>query len=386
MEIFQTAFQWKCALNLQAAWILALLFLLQMIGQHYAQSSDSCNANLELDLAFDTIECVNVGNDYILRYEQNDNAISIVLSAPYTTGWVGMAFSEDEFMVGSSAMVGWIKQDGSGSIKQYYLGGKSVGKVQVDDTKLVVVNNSASVQSRGSTIYLAFQLLFAEPVKSQNLLYASGSVTPSNDQLSKHSSAFHTTLDFTTGTSSTSSTTETMKRNHGALNIFAWGVLLPIGAIIARYFRQWDPAWFYLHVGIQLFGFIFGVAGVILGVALYNRLDSNIRAHRGLGIFILVLGILQVLALLLRPQKEAKVRKYWNWYHQWFGRLALFLAAVNIVYGIRVAEAGQTWKVGYGFVLAILLLVVIVLESIFWIKWFRRPPEAPAFQMYNTNA
>ncbi|KAH9293830.1 hypothetical protein KI387_040969, partial [Taxus chinensis] len=186
--------------------------------------------------------------------------------------------------------------------------------------------------------------------------------------------------------SSTSNSINTMKRNHGALNIFAWGVLLPIGAIIARYFRQWDPAWFYLHVGLQVLGFIFGVAGIVLGVALYNKLDSNVHAHRGLGIFILVLGILQVLALLLRPQKEAKVRKYWNWYHQWLGRLALFLAAVNIVYGIHVAEAGQNWKVGYGFVLAILLLVVIVLESILWIKWFRRPTEAPAFQMYNTNA
>jgi hypothetical protein len=76
--------------------------------------------------------------------------------------------------------------------------------------------------------------------------------------------------------------------------LFAWGVLLPIGAIVARYCRRWDPLWFYLHSGIQFVGFILGLAGVVAGVSLYNRIQANVPAHRGLGIFVLVLGILQV--------------------------------------------------------------------------------------------
>ena len=57
-----------------------------------------------------------------------------------------------------------------------------------------------------------------------------------------------------------------LRRAHGALNVFAWGVLMPVGAILARYFRRVDPLWFYLHVGIQFVGFIIGLAGVVAGV------------------------------------------------------------------------------------------------------------------------
>ena len=106
---------------------------------------------------------------------------------------------------------------------------------------------------------------------------------------------FNLNLISSTGTSSPSSSYPyQLKKNHGALNIFGWGVLLPIGAIIARYCKQWDPLWFYLHVSIQFFGFIIGLAGIVCGIALYNKLHSSVSAHRGLGIFVFVLGILQV--------------------------------------------------------------------------------------------
>ena len=36
------------------------------------------------------------------------------------------------------------------------------------------------------------------------------------------------------------------------------------------------------------------LAGVVAGVALYNKIQADIPAHRGLGIFVLFLGILQV--------------------------------------------------------------------------------------------
>lgn len=85
-----------------------------------------------------------------------------------------------------------------------------------------------------------------------------------------------------------------LKRAHGALNLFAWGFLLPIGAIVARYCRRWDPLWFYLRGDIQFVGFILGLAGVVAGVSLYGKIQADVPAHRGLGIFALVLGILQL--------------------------------------------------------------------------------------------
>lgn len=81
------------------------------------------------------------------------------------------------------------------------------------------------------------------------------------------------------------------------MNIFGWGVLLPIGAMVARYFRRLDPLWFYIHAVVQFIGFMIGLAGVVAGVALYDKLHADVSAHRGLGIFILILGILQVCEL-----------------------------------------------------------------------------------------
>lgn len=81
-------------------------------------------------------------------------------------------------------------------------------------------------------------------------------------------------------------------------------MLLPVGAIVARYCKQWDPLWYYLHAVIQLIGFIFGLAAVVAGVALYDKLHANVTAHRGLGIFVLVLGILQVSVLIFYQSKN----------------------------------------------------------------------------------
>lgn len=85
-----------------------------------------------------------------------------------------------------------------------------------------------------------------------------------------------------------------LKRNHGAFAIFGWGVLVPLGAIAARYLRHKDPLWYYLHVLVQFLGYIIGFAGVVSGIALYNRTYSNFTTHRSLGISVLALGSLQV--------------------------------------------------------------------------------------------
>lgn len=78
---------------------------------------------------------------------------------------------------------------------------------------------------------------------------------------------------------------------------------------------------------------------------------------------------LQILAFFLRPNKDSKYRKYWNWYHHWVGRLVLFFAAVNIVLGIKVGGGGNSWKIGYGLNLAILLITIITLEVLAWTRW-----------------
>lgn len=317
--------------------------------------------------------CRPMWNNFVLRYYQdNDSVLSIVLSTVYTTGWVGMGFSKDGMMVGSSAMVGWIGKTGQVHIKQFDLRGQTSSQVVVDQGQLQSTGVSPVVVLYGADIFLAFQLKFSAPVTRQNLLFAIGTAIPVNNVLQKHTDKVSISFDFSAGTTSASSYPYQLKRSHGALAIFGWGVLLPIGALVARYCKRWDPLWYYLHVSIQLIGFIIGLAAVVAGISLYDQLHTDISTHRGLGIFIFVLGILQVIAFFLRPDTDSKIRRYWNWYHHWSGRLVLFLAVVNIFLGIHAADAGTSWKVVYGINLAVLLLATIILEVLLWTRWSRK--------------
>ena len=51
-----------------------------------------------------------------------------------------------------------------------------------------------------------------------------------------------------------------LKKQHAILVMLGWGVLMPIGMMMARYFKQFDPFWFYSHISIQGIGFLLGMA------------------------------------------------------------------------------------------------------------------------------
>ena len=77
-----------------------------------------------------------------------------------------------------------------------------------------------------------------------------------------------------------------------------WGVLFPLGVIIARYMRTFpsaDPAWFYLHVGCQVSSYAIGVAGWGTGMKLGSQSEGiQYSAHRYIGIFLFSFATLQV--------------------------------------------------------------------------------------------
>ncbi|KAL5998013.1 hypothetical protein ACLOJK_008947 [Asimina triloba] len=346
--------------------------------------SDSCSSNLNLDalsLPFNTtsLRCDPVwsAHDYILRrmgtggvpkvrwYEERGAGVwSFVLSAPNPNSYVGIGFSSNGNMVGSSAVVGWISRNGSGVAKHYYLSGQTEGQVLPDQGNLPTVDGSMGIVSLSSRLFLFFQLNTPQP--QSKIIYSLGptNVVPlDNGILSKHQDKVSTHLDYNTGTSSTESPYTTLRRSHGILNMVGWGILLPLGAIIARYLKDWDPTWFYAHVSIQCIAFAGGLAGVILGLTLEDKISADVTTHKALGILILVLGSLQVMALLVRPDKASKVRKYWTWYHSGVGKVLIGFAVGNIFYGISLGGEGRSWNIGYGVVVGCLVLLSLVLEA-----------------------
>ncbi|KAK8506000.1 hypothetical protein V6N13_002653 [Hibiscus sabdariffa] len=338
-----------------------------------SQQTDSCGSNLKLDVPFDTtsLHCLPVWsrNDFILRYVQtSSNVWSFVLSAPDTNAFIAMGFSSSGMMVGSSAMVGWISADGSGKVKQYFLGGQRPNLVLPDQGNLTVVSNYRSITSRSSRLYMAFQLNTTQPLS--RLIYSVGqiAVIPSSPgyALAQHRDQVSTTLNYVTGSSASKSPHSRLRKSHGALNMLSWGILMIIGAMIARYCKQWDPIWFYSHAAIQSCAFVLGISGIICGLVLENRLKADVSTHKGLGIFILVLGCLQVMAAFARPNKESKMRKFWNWYHYSGGRILVVFSMANVFYGIHLGEKGSGWKAGYGVVIVFLILFSFILEVKMW--------------------
>jgi hypothetical protein len=210
-------------------------------------------------------------------------------------------------------------------------------------------------------------------------------------------------------------------QTHGVFNTVAWGILLPIGVMSARYLRPFawaDPLWFYLHIICQLTGYALGVVGWGLGLKLQKYATPIKYYHRNLGIAIFVFATLQVnpsattmsvqlmsslkaeifygnldiflflfiylfslhcdgssvqvLAVVLRPKKDSKVRPFWNIYHHTIGYACIILIIVNIFEGFHLLQPAGKWRRAYVAVLIVLGVIALVLEVLTWIVWFRR--------------
>jgi len=78
----------------------------------------------------------------------------------------------------------------------------------------------------------------------------------------------------------------------------SWGILFPLGVIIARYmkiFPSADPTWFYIHIGCQISAYIIGVAGWGTGLKLGSESEGiQFSSHRNIGITLFCLATIQV--------------------------------------------------------------------------------------------
>ncbi|CAN6448847.1 unnamed protein product [Victoria cruziana] len=399
---------------------------------------DGCDSSLALgsSLSFNTtsLHCQSVWSSegFVLRYQESKPGLwSFVLSAPDSNSWVAIGFSSSGRMPGTSAVVGWPTGNGAGTIRQYSLSGYTQSAVQPDEGNLDLVN--PVFVSRSSRVYLAFQLKAAKPLSS--VIYAvgpRGDVPDFFGMLDQHRSYVSTTLDFSkaegasaspkgsggsdndgnhvdddgnhsgsgsgqfgggsvesggssgdsmrnfdgSGRSSLASggsSSFTVKRTHGVLNILAWVILLPLGVIAARHYKHYDQRWFYSHLALQMTAFGLAISGLLTGISLEGQFGVA-DAHKVLGILAFSLACVQVTALLIRPDKTSKLRKYWNWYHHWVGRIALLIGFINAFVGIKTARETKSWYEYIGIVLAILVSGSAVLEvKSIYCKYFQKP-------------
>jgi Eukaryotic cytochrome b561 len=150
---------------------------------------------------------------------------------------------------------------------------------------------------------------------------------------------------------------------HARCMVLAWGVMLPLGALAARYFkitpqqdwpRQLDrKVWWHLHLSLQWSGVLIMSAGAILAWEQGNGGTAAARWHAWAGWALVSLGWLQVLAGVFRGSKggptdrqlrgdhyDMTMRRIWfERLHKTAGWLTIAMAMAVIVAGLIVADA-----------------------------------------------
>ncbi|KAF2284569.1 hypothetical protein GH714_027154 [Hevea brasiliensis] len=288
-------------------------------------------------------------------------------------------------MPGAQALVGYKDSKGSMTVKTYNISSYTLASVVQSKLAFDVWDERAEEDNGVMVIFAKIKVPADLAAKGMlNQVWQVGSSVDSEGILTPHDMNAPNlnakgTLDLKGGQTVVTGgvDSKTKKRNiHGVLNAVSWGVLFPIGVIIARYLRPFqsaDPAWFYLHVSCQVSAYAIGVAGWATGLKLGSE-SKGIQwtAHRNIGITLFSLATLQIFALFLRPKKDHKYRFYWNIYHHGVGYAILILGILNVFKGLDILHPEQKWKSTYVVVIAVLGGIALLLEIITWIAVLRR--------------
>jgi Eukaryotic cytochrome b561 len=150
---------------------------------------------------------------------------------------------------------------------------------------------------------------------------------------------------------------------HARCMVLGWGVLLPLGALAARYFKvtprqRWpeqldNKAWWHAHRTLQWVGVAAMSAGALLAWGQGSGTSAAARWHAWAGWALVALGWLQVVAGLHRGSKggptDAQLpgdhydmtphRKAFERLHKGLGWLAVLASVVVIALGLYLADA-----------------------------------------------
>ncbi|KAG2682334.1 hypothetical protein I3760_11G186700 [Carya illinoinensis] len=320
----------------------------------------------------------------------NETRIDIILGASLhsETGWLAWGVNPGKMpqMVGTRAIIGIRQQNESLVINTYNITRDTKLGCQLLPTENIDVKFSRmGVNYVGEKRYMIINATLYLPHQDYNVSKLSHVWQVGHHaegwQPMMHAASLQNvdsteTLNMTSGNArSVGKHRHHLRHVHGILNIVGWGVMLPIGVIVARYCRIYpfnigDDTWFYLHVSCQIAGYVIGTTAWGIGLGLgHSSRHYTFRTHRLLGIFIFTFATLQILALRLKPKPDDDYRKHWNMYHHLLGYLLLAGISVNIFQGINILDHDGTWKWGYIGVLVAFAAIILGLEIYTWKKF-----------------
>ncbi|XP_004289524.1 PREDICTED: cytochrome b561 and DOMON domain-containing protein At4g17280-like [Fragaria vesca subsp. vesca] len=303
------------------------------------------------------------------------------------SGWVAWAINpSSKGMVGSQAFVSFQRRDGTMAV--YTSPIKSYGtRLEKGNLTFPVYALSAVHENKDITIFATLGL--PNNVTTVNQLWQQGPLhgdTPGMHKMSGPYLKSYGTLDFLSGkveATGAHHSMVSMKIVHAVLNTVSWGVLLPVGVIVARNFKMY-PAWFPVHLTCVISGVTFAVFGFVTGSILGSESTGiQYKGHKSIGWTLLFLSIVQgMVGFYLRPEKGDKDRWLWDLFHRALGYTLLILGQVNIFKGFDILEPPKPWKYAYIGVLALLLLFGAGLACYTcFTQWNKKRTEASKTQL-----
>lgn len=159
---------------------------------------------------------------------------------------------------------------------------------------------------------------------------------------------------------------------HGRLMVLSWGLLLPLGVLVARFFKvmpgqDWprmldNKLWWKVHLHGQSWALALALVGMGLVWGQAAGANALARCHGLLGWTVMGLGALQALVGFARGSKGGPtdvalrgdhydmtaLRKGFERIHKALGYLALLLACTALGLGLVVADAPRWMVLGLG--------------------------------------
>lgn len=211
-----------------------------------------------------------LNNQYVLNWSLNvtGGTLSVGIAAQ-TAGWVGFGIAKvsPAVMIPSEAQIGWI--DSPNSIHTYRLTDRQPNDFAIIDNIIPLTNTSICQYTSGSSKWTVFT--FSRSVVSgTNVISLTGPTPvvvafgPSIGLVQHNSNDMQgISVDFMTGSITFSGVNPTTQKNlqitHGSLMTFAFGILIPIGMMVARFGKQSiGSSWVIVHLLFQTVAYIIG--------------------------------------------------------------------------------------------------------------------------------
>eukprot|EP00884_Botryococcus_braunii_P020368 jgi/Botrbrau1/7014/Bobra.0165s0043.1 len=245
------------------------------------------------------------------------------------------------------------------SADNYYLEGMNAAQVKAGEGDLNVVDIRAEATADGRLLctfrlYLPYSgSISTSPSRS----WRPWARSPPRDRCaSTTDSTAGGQLNFASGTAFRIRSRNLLPKVHGYIMVISWGILIPLGAMVAASLKRFDPLWFQIHRVVQSIAYLAAIVGMGIGLYMRDYLGTYEEyVHRVVGLVVMGLGLLQVMALLLRPSKEHRFAWLWSGYHQFVGVVAILLAFTNAILGMRNMSLYYGYFVGFSLIwLAIL--------------------------------